>query len=176
MLYSIALFFHVTGALLFFAALAIEWSTIFNFRKALSAENVKLNIINYSKLKVIGIIGVLLILIPGFYMMFEIWRGAKWILISLIGLVLIAIIGSTVTSRKMKKIKNKITSEALTLDELNIVLNDNLLFFSIKLRTAVFLGVIFLMTVKPDLTGSLITILLSIIIGIIPVKLRSSKM
>ena len=46
-------------------------------------------------------------------MMLEKCRGAKWILISLIGLVLIAIIGSTVTSRKVKKIKNKITSETL---------------------------------------------------------------
>ena len=75
----------------------------------------------------------------------------------------------------MRNIKKKLESGNFTLQELNNLLNNNLLLNSIKIRTTILLGIIFLMTVKPDLTGSIITLSASIITGIIPVKLRSHQ-
>lgn len=56
--------------------------------------------------------------------------------------------------------------------ELEKLINDNSLWFSIKMRTAIFLGVIFLMTVKPELEGSIITIFVSIILGALPLRMK----
>ncbi|MFZ0452922.1 MAG: hypothetical protein WCE54_14440 [Ignavibacteriaceae bacterium] len=54
--------------------------------------------------------------------------------------------------------------------ELRSHLNNNALILSLKIRTAVFLGIIFLMTVKPSLTGSIVTLIASVILGFIPLK------
>lgn len=56
--------------------------------------------------------------------------------------------------------------------ELEKLITHNSLWFSIKMRTAIFLGVIFLMTVKPELEGSIITIAISIILGALPLRMR----
>jgi hypothetical protein len=173
MLYYIALFFHILGALFFAAVLAIEWFCIFNFRRSINIESIRLNILNYSKFKLIEHSAITVILVPGFYMMTEVWKGAIWIIMGFAGMVLLAVIGITITNRIMRNIKKKLECEDYTLQELNNLLNNNLFINSIKIRTTIFLGIIFLMAVKPDLAASIITLLVSIIAGLIPLKLRS---
>lgn len=78
MLYKIALFLHVIGALLVCAAIAIEWLCIINIRKAGTIERIKDSVLNFSKIGKIGDTGALLILVPGIYMMVAVWHDAKW--------------------------------------------------------------------------------------------------
>ena len=170
MIYRIALFLHVTGALMLFAALAIEWLFVINIRKAMAIESIKKSFFNYPKLTAIGSIAIFLILIPGIYMMAVVWKNASWIIIAFIGMILLAIIGGAVTGRKMKAINKIVSNENNVSGELRSLLNNNSLILSLKIRTAVFLGIIYLMTVKPSLTGSIITLIASVIIGFIPLK------
>jgi|GEM_PF-4333499 len=72
MLYKIVLFLHVSGALLLFAAITIEWFFIMNIRKAGSLENIKGSLTLYSFFSKIGQISMILILFPGIYMMVEV--------------------------------------------------------------------------------------------------------
>ncbi|MGF6848983.1 hypothetical protein QFZ51_004218 [Chitinophaga sp. W3I9] len=65
MLYKIALFLHITGALMVCAAIAIEWLCIIHFRKTASMDRIKESLFYYSKVGIMGDIGALLILIPG---------------------------------------------------------------------------------------------------------------
>jgi hypothetical protein len=46
-------------------------------------------------------------------------------------------------------------------------LDDPLLWASLRIRTAITLGIVFLMTVKPDLLGSLLTIGLAAVLGLV---------
>ncbi len=172
MLYKIALFLHVTGALLVCAAIAIEWLCIIYIRKADSIERIKESVFNYSKVGKIGDVGAMLILIPGIYMMVAVWGGARWGIFGLFDLILIGVIGGLVTGRKMKEIRKIVRMENTSLQDLGKLVKDNSLWFSIKMRTAIFLGVIFLMTAKPGLTGSIITIVISIILGTLPLRMK----
>jgi hypothetical protein len=72
----------------------------------------------------------------------------------------------------MKKIRKIIKTNDESSQELGKLLKNNSMWFSIKLRTAIFLGVIFLMTVKPGLAGSMITMVISILLGSIPLRMR----
>ena len=173
MFYRIALFLHVTGALLLFAAMAIEWLFVINIRKATAIENIKKSFFNYAKLKAIGSIAIFLILIPGIYMTALVWKNASWILIAFIGMILLAVIGGALTGRKMKGIKKVVSNENNISAELRSLINDNSLILSLKIRTAVLMGIIYLMTVKPDLTGSILTIIISVILGFIPIKSKA---
>lgn len=154
------------------AAIAIEWLCIINIRKADAIDRIKESVFNYSKVGIIGDIAAVLILIPGIYMMVVVWDDARWGIFGLLGLILIGLIGGIVTGRKMKKIRKIIKMENKSSQELGKLLQNNSLWFSIKMRTAIFLGVIFLMTVKPELAGSIITIAISIILGALPLPMR----
>lgn len=173
MLYKIALFFHVTGALILCAAIVIEWLCISNIQKANTLARIKEALFTYSKLNMIGGISMILILVPGIYMMIAAWHDASWIMISFIGLILIGAIGGVVTGRKMSKIKKLIKNEDNNSSNIGNLLKNNVLWFSIKMRTAIFLGVIFLMTVKPGLAGSILSIAISIMLGALPLHLKS---
>ncbi|HTF27470.1 MAG TPA: hypothetical protein VK625_01430 [Flavitalea sp.] len=170
--YKIALFLHVTGALLLCAAIVIEWLCIINIRKADSIERIKESVFNYSKIGKIADIAAILILVPGIYMMVAVWDDARRGIFGFFNLILIGVIGGLGTGRKMKEIRKLVRMENTSLQELGKLAKDNSLWFSIKMRTAIFLGVIFLMTVKPGLTGSIITIAISIILGTLPLRMR----
>jgi hypothetical protein len=174
MLYKIALFLHVTGALMLCASITIEWLFIINIRKAKTAERIDELVFNYSKAGRVGDIGAILILLPGIYMMVTVWDDARWAILGLFGLILIAIIGGITIGRKMKKTRELIKSENNSLEALAL-LKDNSLWLSIKIRTAIFFGVIFLMTVKPQLAGSIITIAISIMLGALPLQMERNK-
>ena len=116
MLYKIALFLHVSGALMIGAALAIEWLWVINIRKADAMERIKELILNFSKVSRIGDIGAALVLLPGIFMMVTVWHDARWGVFGLVGFVLIAMIGGIVTGKKMKK--NRLADSALADGEL----------------------------------------------------------
>lgn len=170
MIYNIALFLHITGALMLFSSVSIEWLCIISIRRTQTFETVKELIYNYSKLTVFNLTAALLILIPGIYMMAVVWKNAAWITVALIGIVLLAVVGGAVAGRKMKEIKKHVSEEPHFSAKLRSLLNSNSLIISLKMRTAIFLGIIFLMAAKPDFSGSVITLIISVIAGFFPFK------
>jgi hypothetical protein len=172
-MYKIALFLHVTGALLLCAAITIEWVCIINMRKADGDRRLGESLFYFPKVKRMGDIAALLLLIPGIYMMIAVWNDASWAIVGFIGLMFIGAIGGTVTGRKMKKVRAIIKMKNADPHQLQELLNGNTLWISIQLRTAILLGVIFLMTVKPGLTESILTMVLSIVLGALPLRMRN---
>lgn len=173
MIYSIALFLHITGALMLFASISIEWLCVINMRNSTVVETIKESIFNYSRLTAINLTAMILILIPGIYMMAVVWKNASWISIAFIGIILLAVVGGAVTGRKMKIIKKIMSKENNISPLLRSLLNDNSLMLSIKMRTTISLGIIFLMAVKPDMIGSIVTLVTSVIIGFLPLKTKT---
>ena len=170
MLYKIALFLHIIGALMLCAAIAIEWLCIINLKKADTIAAIKASISNYSRLGIIGGLSMALILIPGIYMMVTVWQEAAWIIISFIALILIGVIGGAVSGRKMNKVKKVLKNEDSGSSKLRELLQGDALWVSIKLRTAIFIGVIFMMTIKTDLPGSILTLCISALAGFLPLQ------
>ncbi len=165
--YSIALFFHIVGALGFFIALGLEWVSLRQMRNAATSEQVREWMQVTGSTRKIGMISMLVILIAGFYMMAVAWGLVPWILVALGALILSIILAMALTSPRMAAIGQALTKErGSTSSALHHLINHPLLWISIQTRVAVALGIVFLMTVKPGLSGSLLTIGIAIILGL----------
>ena len=136
--YSVALFVHVVGAVLLFAALTVEGVAI---RQSL-AGLLQIN-------RVIGPISALAVLVPGLFMMATVWGARPWITAGLASWVLIAVVGTATGIR--------ITRSGRT--------EGRLLATSWWARTGLALGVLFLMTVKPGVLGSLVAVVGAALLG-----------
>jgi len=173
MLYLVSLFLHVIGALLYSASLAIEWLSFSKLKKTESADRFNELLSTYSSLHMISGIAWVLILIPGIYLMVFVWNNIAWANIALVGFILLAIVGSMITGMRMKPITTEIKNSGYSHD-IRKKFNDPKLNFSLKARTTLTIGIVFLMTVKPNLSDSIVTLLISILLGFLPLKQSKS--
>src|SRR5262245_36637301 len=164
-LYSFALFLHIVGALGLFIALGLEWTSLWSLRRAATAEETHQWLPVFAWLRRIYLVSWAAILLPGFYMTATVWRGVAWISIAFAAIILIVVLGVALTGRRMAAIERAVAMESGSLSPtLRQRLGDPLLWTSIQVRAAIALGIVFLMTVKPGLAGSLFTISVAVII------------
>lgn len=174
--YSIALFLHIVGALGFFVAFGLEWTSLLYLRRATTITQAREWLSVLGLLRWIGPASMGVILLAGFYMMATVWGGVAWIGIALAAMVLIAALGGILTGRRMAGIGQALAAERETLSlAFRERLNDPLLDTSLKIRVAIALGIVFLMTVKPALGGALLTIGVAVILGLASTLPRWSR-
>jgi hypothetical protein len=90
-----------------------------------------------------------------------------WVTIALGAVVLLVVLGAILTGRRIAPIGRSIAAESGTIfSTLRLQLDDPLLWASLRIRTAITLGIVFLMTVKPDLLGSLLTMGVAVVLGL----------
>ena len=168
MLYPIALFLHVVGALGLFMALGLEWTGVLHLRRAATAEQVREWAAIVARLRWVYAPSFAALLLTGFYMTAAAWTEAGWVGVALAALLLIAALGMVLTGRRMAPIGRALAAEHGPLSSnLRQRLRDPLLWTSIQTRMAVALGVVFLMTVKPDLGGALLTTGAALLLGLV---------
>ena len=166
--YSIALFLHVVGALGFFVALGLEWTSLRQLRHAATAEQVREWMSVSIGVSRVGIASMLTILISGFYMMVTVWGMVAWIAMSLGAIVLGIILTLTLTGPQMAAIGRALTTEKGTVSPtLHHLLHNPLLWISIQTRVALALGIVLLKVVKPHLDGSLLIMGVVIVLGLV---------
>jgi hypothetical protein len=167
-LYSIALFLHIVGALGFFAVLGLEWMSLSQLRRAITAEQVREWLSISTRVGRVAMLSMLTLFVSGVYMVVTVWGGIAWVLISLGSLVVLGVIATRLIGGRMAAIRQDITHEIGSLSpDLYHALHHPALWIAIQIRVAVALGIVFLMTVKPDLVESLITIGISAVLGLI---------
>ena len=174
-LYKISLFLHVLGALILFIALGIEWLTYTRLKKTSTVQYTREWMGNLMILRKAHPIALILILIPGIYMMVDIWKGAAWIIVAFICMVAMAILGNAVTGKRMMQIGKSLQNNAVDMNEVRNKFNQKILLNSIWIRTAIGVAIIFLMTDKPALTGSIITVAVATVAGFIPGFIASGE-
>jgi hypothetical protein len=135
-LYSVALFVHIVGAVLLFVLLTIEGLSL---RMGFAAAPIS---------RVVGPIAALAILIPGLYMMNMQWGWAAWVVVGIATWVLIAAGGAYTGISVMG---GRMDARTATISWLA--------------RVGMGLGVLFDMTVKPELTGSIAAVVAGVILG-----------
>jgi hypothetical protein len=165
--YSIALFFHILGALGFFVALGLEWAGLRQMRNATTAEQVRQGMRISGSTRRLGMISMLTILIFGFYLAAVAWGGPAWITVTLGVMVVMIALSVALTGPRMAAVGRALASEKGPLSpSLQQLANHPLLWISIQTRVAIALGIVFLMTVKPGLGGSLLTIGMATVLGL----------
>ncbi len=165
--YSVALFFHIVGALGIFAALGLEWTGLWQMRSAAAPEPVRAWLAVVKGAGRVGMASMLAVVVSGVYMMVTAWGAAGWIIVTIGALVLVIVLAQALTRPRMAAIgRSLFTTPGRLAPTFHGLLNHPLLWVSIQTRAAIVLGIVFLKVAKPDLGGSLVTLGVAIVLGI----------
>jgi hypothetical protein len=156
-IYSLVLFIHVVSAIGMFIALAAEGPIVFRIRFAQSVEEARFFTRAFQRLRVIAIPSFAGVLVAGMYMASKWGKGFFWIPLALGATLLIMLIGGLVTGIRMARLRKVLsgTENNVSIEALSALTRDSALLLSYGLRMGLGLGIVFLMTAKPDLLGSL---------------------
>jgi hypothetical protein len=157
--YNLALFLHVTGALAMFAALTMEGIAVWGIRRATSGAEGRTWLGLMRPTRMLGPASLGLILLPGIYLAANVDRPGWWIGASLLGFVVIAILGAAINLSRMTVVGKALgqTQGPLGQQTLHIVRDRSLaVFYAMRVGTA--LGIVWLMTLKPDFVPSLVVL------------------
>ena len=163
-LYSVALFLHIVGALLFVTALTGEGTALFHLRQATTREELKTWEGVALLGRVFGPASIVLILLPGLYMMFDSWGWVPWIAVGLFGLLLIAVIGASTGIRFGLLVHSAAAGSSVSHD-IRTRLRAAIFVVSWFTRVSIALGVVFLMTSKPQLVPALLALIIAAAVG-----------
>ncbi|HKY61158.1 MAG TPA: hypothetical protein VJP59_09115 [Gemmatimonadota bacterium] len=159
LLYSVALFLHVLGVLGLFVALGLEWTSLRCLSRAANAAEARAWFGLFPVLRRIYPWSFVAILVTGIYMMAVGWGARAWIAVGLLGMLAIPALGSAMTARRIRATGPVISEAQGVLDEpARARLADPVLHLSLRLRMGLAVGIVFLMTVKPDWIGSVVAI------------------
>ena len=168
MLYAIALFIHIVGALGIFVCISLESASLFGLRRAKLMEEVRAWASLHLVIAWAFPLAVLLTLGAGLFLSLDTWGWkVPWIDVAFFAFMAMGLLGRLNVRRHQQL--HRSMGEALSGPlpaELLPLLHDAVLCSSPLLLAAIGLGVVFLMTVKPDLLGSLIALSIAILVGL----------
>jgi hypothetical protein len=164
-IFSGMLSLHIVAALGIFSALSLEALMLFHLRRAGSARESRVWIDLVPGLPAIFGGSAVVVLLTGAYLTARTatWPQA-WLKIAIGALVLMAPFGA-VSGRRMRTIRSLSASEHGNQAELIRKLQDPVLKFSLSVRMALVLGIVLLMTAKPELRESLGIFASSLLLG-----------
>jgi hypothetical protein len=136
-------------------------------RRAATAQQVREWIGVAAGVRRLGMVSMVALLVAGFSMMAIAQIGGAWIIVAFWSLVLLSVLAVALTGRRMAAIRRAVAVEDGPVSPtLRHLLHHPLLWVAIKTRVAIALGIIFLMTVKPDLSGALLAMGIAIVLGL----------
>jgi hypothetical protein len=160
-LYAFALFVHIVGSLLLCAAFTAEGIGLFQLRRATTGNGVRQWEGVTGLARVFGPASVVTILASGLYMMISSWGWVPWLAVGLFAWVLIAVLGA-VNGIRLSITLRQIATEASP----GTSLQSRGFVVSWLTRLSIAVGIVFLMTTKPDLVAALLCILVTAAIGV----------
>ena len=107
------------------------------------------------------------LLVSGLYMAVTAWGHQWWAAVGLLGMLTLPAIGRALDGGRSRAVAEEAARERGPLSAaLRLRLREPRLWISIQLRTAIALGVVFLMSVKPGLAGSVATVGVAAVAGL----------
>jgi hypothetical protein len=152
-----------------FAVLGIETMALRGFRRANTLAETRTWMGLLAVPARLGPITLLTTLASGVWLMAKWWGPQPWILTALVAIAVMAVVGGVASRRAMQRIGKALPSE--TGPELSAAFrslrSSPALALSHRLRTAVGVGILALMTMKPGAAGSLLILAAAIVAGLI---------
>ena len=170
-IYTIVLFVHVVGAIGYFLSIGTQLFILVGLRRAQHVEQVRAFIHLNNLSGPFGAGSAVVLLAAGLYLALSAWSGLSgWILVALISLLLIvpttAVLIAPRRSALVKQLERSAPDGALSL-ALSQRLHDPILLATLLTVAALLLGIVFLMTTKPELAGSLIVMAVALVLGLL---------
>lgn len=164
--YSIVLYLHIVGALGLFVALGLEFVTVSRLRSAATAEQAREWLGVLRPLRVLGPLALAAILLPGLYMVATRAGWQPWNALALLAMVVIAALGAASNATRMPAIGRSIGPLRGPLPpEARARLRDPMVWSSVQIRIGIALGIVLLMTAKPDAIAAFIILIAFAIAG-----------
>ena len=155
---SLFVFIHVVSAMGVFGALAIEGALLLRLRRAADTADVLDALSGFRLLRILAPLSLAPTVISGMYLVRIVWGWhAAWINVTFASLVLAVVVGVTTTALRVAHLR-KADADGESRGVQAGYRRDPILSVSFVMRTAIFMGIVFLMTVKPDLEESLVGI------------------
>jgi hypothetical protein len=165
--YSLALFLHVVGALAVFAALGLEWAGIRGMGIASTPSQATSWTALVGTARRIGLPAMPVILATGIYLAVTRWGHQAWIMAGFAGLVVIAVLNVVLTGRRMKRLRRELAAAyAPTSTPAAMRLQDAPLRLAVHIKTGIGLGIIYVMSVKPDGMGAWTAMAIATVAGL----------
>jgi uncharacterized membrane protein len=169
-IYTIVLFLHVVGDIGLFTGLGIQFFGLAALRKIKQIEQARIMARLIAVANPIGVISALLTIGTGLYMARIAWSlQTGWIIVALTSIIVILspIIGLVIEPR-MKEIvvETKKDSHGPLNETYFTKVNDPFLSIAMQTMGALLLGIVFLMTNKPSLSGAILTIAIALVAGL----------
>lgn len=166
--YTIALFLHIVGALGMFVALAFEWVAWAGLRRSGTVQEARGWLGLLGLVRRVGPASLGLILVAGLYMTATVVGWTAWILVGLASFVVIAALGGISNGRSLPAIERALQTDTGPIsDALRQSMSAPILAASVRVRTALALGIVFLMTTKPSAGGALTVIAVALVLGLV---------
>lgn len=167
-IFSIVLFLHIVGALGVSVALGLEWIGLSQIRRSTVADEIRAILKVVSSTTRFGFISMLSTVITGMYMVLAAVGWTPWLLVVIGALVLMIAVTRALTAPRMAWIGKAFAADKGSVPHgFHNLMNDPMLWISIQTRVALILGIIFLKIATPGLGGSLLTIGVAVVLGIL---------
>src|SRR6266700_559287 len=169
-IYNIVLFVHVIGAIGYFLGIGIWLFILVGLRRSQHVEQVRA-LIHLNDLSApFGAASAVILLAAGLYLALTAWSLLTgWILVALISLILIvpttAVLIAPRRSTLVKQLARETPEDVISL-ALKQRIYDPVLWTTVQTVAVLLLGIVFLMTVKPGLGGSLIVMAVALVLGL----------
>ena len=169
-IYNIFLFFHVSGAIGYFISSGVWLLGLSILWRAQRVEQVRTIASLIAQSGPVSGISLLLLLVTGLYMMANAWNfTAGWIDVALISLVLIALCGAALIEPRRRAFNRlaQETPDGPIPETLERLIHDPVLRTAVQTLAILLLGIVFLMTTKPSLIGSLVVMAVTLALGLV---------
>ena len=167
-LYPFLVFFHVLGAVGLFAALGIEAVAVGRLGRTDATDGAREALGSLQRNDRLGGISMLVLLASGAWMMAS-WGAQPWLSAAFVAIVFMGIAGGAVSSRRIRRLRAALAAErGAALSEPFRTLRSNVaLAVSLRLRIAIGVGILALMTLKPSALGSALLVLAAVAAGLV---------
>jgi Predicted integral membrane protein (DUF2269) len=168
--YGLALFTHFLGLAGLFAGYGLEWAATSLLRRSASSEQARSWLRVYKLSLPVSGPGLLILIISGGYMA-SVTGAMKngWISASLLAIVVALGIGFVLVLPRMKRIRAALPEGNVALPHSILArVQDPMIVTLIRVRFVLALGIVYLMTAKPEaLSTSLLILLGAIVVGLL---------
>jgi hypothetical protein len=166
--YSIVLFLHLVGALGLFSAFALEWAGLLNLRRATTLAQARDWLRLVGSFRLVGFPSFLTLLATGLTMSLSRWGWQGWIGVALLAMVVMAVLGNVVTGGRVREIvRMQAAGEGPISPQLAEKLRDPALVVSGWTRTALGLGIVYIMENKPSVGGAFAVLGVAAVVGLL---------
>lgn len=170
MWYTLALFVHILGAIGLFVTVCLIVVAFVRMRQASTLEQLQewASVANVAGKSILFI--SLVILAPALYMVIIAWGFiTPWVMAALITFVVLAIMGATMNGRTIERVvvMARTASPGHVPDALRTQLLAPQLWLAEGVRLMLLLGILCLMTIKPDMLFSTLILIGMLILGIV---------